>query len=57
MPLVYPETDHDTSESAIECVTLGRVDDAPAVIGCRIWISNGIEEYEPIQYKPMHRRD
>ena len=56
MPLVYPVTDHDTSESAIECVTFGRVDDMPAVIGCRIWISNGIEEYEPIQYKPMNRR-
>ena len=57
MPLVYPGTEHDTSEDKIDYVTFGTVDGVKAAIGCRTWLSNGVEEYEPIQYKPLRRRD
>lgn len=56
LPLVFPGTEHDTSASAIDYVTFGRVDDIPAEIGFRTWLSNGVEEYEPIQWRPITRR-
>lgn len=57
LPLIYPGTEHDTSESAIDYVTFGRVDDVPAAIGFQTWLSNGVEEYEPIQWRPITRKE